>query len=95
MNIVKFIPLGKENAISRASLAQKAGLSDRKMRNEIENARRRGFLIINLQDGRGYYRSDDLDDIERQYRIDTARGRSIWIRRNAMRKMLKEAGREV
>lgn len=53
--IINFIPFGKENAISRHRLATLVGCSDRKMRTFINQARKKN-VIINSQDGRGYYR---------------------------------------
>lgn len=95
MSILDLIPHGRENAVSREYLSATLGISDRKMRHMIENARRSGAIILNAQDGRGYYISDDLDDMEKQYRQDTARAMAILTRRKALRKRLKEAGRKV
>ena len=95
--IVDLIGVGAENAISRAELAAQAGMSDRQMRAAVAQARENGELILNTQNGAGYFRAtkDDLDAIERQYRQDTARALSILKRRKAMRRLLKEAGRSV
>lgn len=97
MNIFISIPTGAQNAIPRAELRQALGVSDRKMRQLIEDARRDGALILNGQSGAGYFQAspDDLDAIERQYRQDTARALSILARRKTMRRILKEAGRRV
>ena len=61
----------------------------------IARLRDEGYIIINDQNGKGYYLSDDLDEIEKQYKQDTARAMAILKRRKYMRKMLKEAGRPV
>lgn len=95
MNILEFIPVGKENAVSRHLLCQTIKLSDRKMRKLIEEAREKGEIIINLQDGSGYYRpsDDDIDEIEAQYKINNSRAMSILVQQKPMRKVLKEAGK--
>ena len=97
MSIIDIIPLGAENAISRAELVAKSGMSDRRMRLEIQRERDNGELILNDQGGHGYYRAtaDDLDAIQRQYKQDTARAMAILKRRKAMRDILKAAGRAV
>lgn len=97
MGIEQFIPVGKENAISRERLCQIYGKPDRATRKAIEDARKAGALILNLQDGAGYYRvgPGDLDDLARQYRQDTARAMAILNRRKKTRRILKEAGRHV
>ena len=41
------------------------------------------------------YQSDDLDEIERQYKQNTARAMSILARRKEIRRRLKAAGRKV
>nr|DAT45837.1 MAG TPA: CodY-like protein [Caudoviricetes sp.] len=89
------IPFGRHNAISRAELAGRLGMTDRKMRKAVENARCEGLMILNDSDGRGYYQSDDLAEIQRQYDQDTSRAMAILKRRKPMREVLKEAGRKV
>lgn len=95
MSVTDYIPVGRENAVSRSYLASMLGVSDRKMRKMIEDERRAGAIILNAQDGKGYYMTDDLDEMERQYRQDTARAMAILTRRKALRKRLKDAGRKV
>ena len=74
MCIEEYIPYGKDNAISREHLCRVARLSDRKMRQEIEDARKR-CPIINLQDGKGYYRptAEEKSDVEAWLRIQKSR----------------------
>ena len=89
------IPVGRRNAIKREALAKKLHMTDRKMREAIEQARSEGLIIICACNGRGYYQSSDLDEISYQYRQDTSRAMSILKRRKPMRDLLKEAGRSV
>ena len=95
MNIERFIPEGKANAISREVLATRLGLTDRQVRRMIEEARERGELIVNDGDGEGYYLASDIGQIERQYRKDRARALAVLKRLKTMRQKLKEAGKEV
>lgn len=53
MNIAELIPVGSKNAIKREDLRVLSGLDDREMRRAINNSKE---LIINLSDGRGYFR---------------------------------------
>ena len=92
MLLKQIIPAGRENAISRQSVAAALGMSDRQTRKAIELARAEGLLIINEQDGRGYYRSEDVKELLRQYRQDTARAMTILTRRKALRDTLLEMG---
>lgn len=85
---------GKENATNRKMLAQKLDMSDRRARKLVEQARLEGCMIINTQDGNGYYLPKDISDILTQYRQDTNRAMAILVRRKHMRKLLKEAGIE-
>ena len=91
-SITDYIPFGKENAVTRAHLRAATGLPDRKIREEIEQARRRGAIIINAQDGAGYYQSEDIKDIAKQYRQNERRALSILAQQKHLRKRLKEAG---
>ena len=92
-DIVNHIPYGRENAIRRDKLCRIAGLGDRAMREEIEKARHDGIIILNDQDGKGYFRSDDIEDIYRQYKQNRSRARSILHQNTPLRRVLREAGR--
>ena len=93
--LISHIPFGRENAVSRDYLSMLLGVTDREMRKAIRQARNEGHIIINDQNGRGYYQSDDLDHIARQYRQNQHRALSILVQQKHLRKRLKEAGREV
>jgi transcriptional regulator with XRE-family HTH domain len=93
--LAKLIPYGRHNAIPRESLAMKLGLGDRHMRKIIEEARNEGLIILCECNGRGYYQSDDLNEIHVQYIQDTNRAMAILKRRKPMRELLKAAGRSV
>ncbi len=90
--ITDFIPTGRENAVTRVHLREVTGLPDRKVREEIEQARRKGAIIINAQDGAGYYQSEDIKDIARQYKQNERRALLILAQQKHLRKRLKAAG---
>ena len=90
--VLSLIPFGKKRAITRTGLRYKTGLGDRQVRKAIEYLRGT-YIIINDGDGEGYYRSYDLDDIERSYRQERARALSILRRLKVMRTLLKGGGR--
>lgn len=89
------IPHGRRNAITREALAAKLGMSDRQMRKAIEDARYAGLVILNDQNGRGYWISDDVLEMRRQYMQDTSRAMSILKRRKPLRDALKAAGQHI
>ena len=93
--ISRTIPFGRENAIKRYDLAKVLQVDDRKARHYIGIARLNGVIIINEQGGDGYFQSDDVKDIMRQYKQETNRAMTILSRRKAIRNRLKEAGDEV
>lgn len=55
MNIIDFIPYGHENAVTYDFLCKATGLNKRAVRMEISKARREN-IIINMQDGEGFFR---------------------------------------
>ena len=89
MNITNYIPKGKENAITRKELCEITGLSDRLVRKRISQARRE-MVIINLQNGKGYYQPTEAAEIEQFVRQETARLKSIGWSLKAARNALKE-----
>lgn len=61
VNIVNFIPYGRANAITGKELAKLLNTTPRDIRNRISKARR-DTIILNLQDGKGYFRPIDYEE---------------------------------
>ena len=76
-NIVDYIPVGHDNAISRKELCRLTGLNDRKIREEIAKARE-SACICNMSDGAGYYIPEQLAEITDYINQESARARSIF-----------------
>ena len=93
--IVSHIPYGKDHAVSRRFLCLLLGMNDRAMRKAIQDARIEGHIIINTQNGAGYFRSDDPADILKQYKQNDHRAKSILVQQKHLRARLKDAGVEV
>lgn len=92
MSIIDFIPYGKENAVKRDYLCSLLGLRDRKMRQLIQREKELGAIIINDQNGDGYYRSDDDCDLIRQMSQNQSRINSMSKQNKYLRKKLKDRG---
>ena len=88
INIIDYIPYGRENAISRAKLRELTGLNDSVMRQEIAKARR-NTVVLNLQDGRGYYRTNNKEEIERFIKQEEHRAKSIFYNLQGARQELQ------
>lgn len=76
IQIEDYIPVGKENAISRRDLEKLTGLDDRQNRILILKARKKKIPILASERG-GYYISYDIDEIELFLRKIKARERSM------------------
>lgn len=81
MNIIDFIPFGKENAITREQLRLITGVPDRKMRDLISEAREE-LPILNLQKGDGYYmpkadRPSEIAEVKKWLKQEGNREKSI------------------
>ena len=74
IDIMEFIPTGQENAITRRELRNTVKVSDRHLRELIEEARESN-VIINLSDGIGYFQplESELDLVERYLMQEVAR----------------------
>ena len=92
MNITDYIGIGKDKAVTRTELCSQLGMTDRTVRKMIEVARAEGALIINAQDGRGYYISDNEADIRRQLHANHSRAMSILRQQKKLRQKLREIG---
>ena len=64
IDILDYIPTGRENAVSRKQLADRTGMNDREVRRAIETARGE-TPVISREDGGGYFLPrKDPEDIE-------------------------------
>lgn len=93
--ITEYIPIGRDNAISREMLCALTGMTDRAVRDAIADARRTE-PILNMQDGAGYYRpdlTDPIEVIETEHFVnqETSRIRSIGWSLKGAREALKNA----
>lgn len=59
MSCVEYIPEGHENAVSRQYLRDMTGNTDRSNRREIKES---DELVLNLQDGKGYFKPGPDED---------------------------------
>ena len=90
MEIADILSAGKENAVTRERLCVILNQPDRTVRRLIQEARDRGVLIMNDQDGAGYYLSEDLSDLKRQYNRGRARAMSILRQQKYLKRKIKE-----
>ena len=96
------IPIGAENAITRAELARKWGVSDREARRIVAALRADdngdGYVIVSHSrcGVRGYYRTDDPDTIKRYVNEVHSRARNTFLPlRKARRVLIQSENREL
>jgi DNA-binding GntR family transcriptional regulator len=92
--MLQYLKKGRKNAVTRSELARLAGVSDRRMRKAIEDLRNEGYLICNLQDGKGYFIAESEQDLKSQFAINNARAMSILIQQKYIRRELKKINKE-
>lgn len=91
MELLRYIPRGRENAVTRQQLANLTGKPDRAIRKEIERLRHAGVAIVSLSDAKGYWLTDDLGEIEQFLRETNARERTSRRTTYLLRKMVAQA----
>ena len=92
IKIVDYIPLGKENAISRQQLERVTGLSDRDVR-EVISLARRNTVILNLSNGKGYFQpiqGEEDDLVVKYFKQEDSRLKRIGWSLLATRRRVKE-----
>lgn len=62
--IMNVIPVGHKNAVTRKQLCISTGMNDRRIRKAVAESRREN-VILNLQDGSGYYIPDMEDETDK------------------------------
>ena len=64
MDIKKYIPKGHENAVTIDTLIAMTGMSNRQVRRAIAES---DAIILNMQDGKGYFRMNPRTKAERAF----------------------------
>jgi len=88
MNIMDYIT---DKPVTRRELVTLTGMNDRQVRRAIEDARVAGNIIINLQDGKGYFTTDDPMVLKLQYNLNQSRAMSVLVQQKFIRQKLKGA----
>lgn len=98
LNLEKFwddIPVGRENAITYDELMQKWNCKERKVRTILhelsyfDNGDR--FILIRSSRIKGFYKTDNLDEITRYQRECTNRARHTFAPLRKIRRVVKES----
>lgn len=90
MQVLSCILHGKDLANTSELIASHTRMSERRVREFVEQLRNEGYLICNEQNGKGYYLAETDEEVERQYRQDCARAMSILRRIKPFRRYLRE-----
>lgn len=91
MNILDFIPTGKENAISKQELMSRTGIKDEKLiRDAIKKEVKGGAHIFSSSGHKGYWLSDDIDELEEYVRENEHRAYAILDNISTVKKHLYE-----
>lgn len=90
--ILSMIGTGKTNAVTYEALMHRTGLPKRQLTNALRRIRKSGVDVCNDQDGVGFYISDDLEDMKRNYIQTQHRGISTLQVNKYRRRILKKAG---
>ena len=94
--LYRMIPIGSENAISRPELSRLWGLSDRTARQTIAELRKIDFgddyIIVSYSDGKGYYRTNDIHEIEAFAAEMRSRALNIFAPLKKANRIIRECG---
>ena len=74
------IPVGRNNAVTRMALSGRWNMPDRKVRRQIARFREDdsdGMIVVSSSRGRGYYRTNDPEEIRAFINDTAARIRSL------------------
>lgn len=90
--IYDLLPEGQKNAISRQTLMNVLGMSDRSLRLAIAAERKAGALILSSTavEGGGYYRPANSDEIAQFVSSMERRAKATFAAASEARKALKE-----
>ncbi|ADY13656.1 hypothetical protein SpiBuddy_1832 [Sphaerochaeta globosa str. Buddy] len=90
------LPIGSWNAISRQELSDLWGMGDRSARLVIAELRKMDFgdnyIIVSYSDGKGYYRTADIAEIEAFAAEMRSRALQIFAPLKKANRIIKEYG---
>ena len=96
LNYYDDIPVGKENAITKYRLSVLWHLDERTVRRIIQELRAADFgdnyVIVSSSGGRGYYKTDNLEEIEAFKREVTNRAKHTFLPLKKVNRILHSAG---
>lgn len=88
------IPIGKENAVTYPILCAKWGVSPRTVRRILHELSYMdngdGYIIIRSSHGKGFYKTDNIAEIERYKKECTNRARHTFAPLRKIRRVLNE-----
>lgn len=88
------IPIGKENAITYPELCEKWGMNERAVRARLHDLsyldNNDKYILIRSSFGKGFYRTDDVAEIEKYKRECSNRARRTFAPLRKIRRVLKE-----
>lgn len=97
-DLLKFyndIPEGKENAVSYSYLRSKWHMSDRGVRQMLHDLSRvdfgDSFVLIRSSHGKGFYKTDNLEEIKQYKRECENRAKKIFLTVRKARRIIKES----
>jgi transcriptional regulator with XRE-family HTH domain len=97
--VTRHIPVGRQNAVTWEQIRDKTMLAERPIRERIEEARADNNIILNLNDGRGYFTVDpsdpsDLPSAILSYHRDMTIVRKICIKNAPVRRYIDRHSHE-
>lgn len=90
IDLLKLIPYGRENAVSRNDLQRLTGMNDRAVRMEVKRLLRLGEPILSSSKHGGYWRSENLDEWNEFINESKRRAESEYKNIEALEKKLLE-----
>ena len=88
------IPIGRENAITYQQLCLKWHCNERKVRSILHKLSSLDlddrYILIGSSHGKGFYKTDDVAEIEKYIKECTNRAKNIFITIRKARKVLKD-----
>lgn len=90
INIIEFLPVGIENAVSMEELSSRTGLTQREIRAAILEARRKGVPVCSAEEG--YWIAQNADEASRCYRRHMARAITTIVAAKPLKKYVINEG---
>lgn len=89
-DLYRILDFGRKNAKQLGYLSSVLGIGERNIRQMIEDLTVNGYVVCNLQNGKGYYKPETDEDFQAMLKLNASRAYSLLRKDYAIKKAFEK-----